>query len=175
MGHPVPCNYSQNLVLTRVRFQVYRKRAVGAVRCFSAVCLAHGHCQRMKFVEEAGLLIDGVGGEGLARELDQGFVAFPIAPWGGDTQVVSFDDTAQVFIGDGNGMLKGIEQDGIRRLWAYAGQLQKSSSQRLGGQGGQGRKGGAELVTEHRYKGQDRRCFAGLKAAGADEALQVFT
>lgn len=149
------------------------QRATHAVGGAAAMGLAHGHREGMKLVEKARLVLRGIGGEGLAGEIGQGIVSRAIAAGRGHEKPVALGNATQVLVGDGNGMAEGVEQNGISGLRTNAGQGQQAGAQGGSGAGGEGRERTGKLLVEQGYERLKRGRFAGVKAGGLDETLQL--
>ncbi len=134
---------------------------------------AHGDREGMKLVEEACLAPGGIGGEGLAGEGGQRLIPLAIVAGRGQEKPVTLCDAAQVLIGDGNGMAEGVEQDGVCGFQTNTGQGQQAAAQGGCGNGGELLERSGKLGVEHGDKCLERGRFAGVKAGGLDEALQL--
>ena len=95
----------------------------------AAMSFAHSDREGMKLVEEPGVVRRGIIGKGLAGEIGHGVVSLAIVAGRRREKPVARGDAAQVFVGDGNGMAQGVEQDGVGGLRTDGGQGQQAGAQ----------------------------------------------
>ena len=82
-------------------------------------------------------------------------------------------DAPEVLVGYGNGMVEGIEQNGVGGLRPYAGQNQQPAAKCGRGGSRECIERAGELLVQHGHKGFECRRLAGVKAGGTNEALQL--
>src|SRR6266536_1962960 len=134
-GNPVPI--SQGLMARRglsvLRplgiLQIFEKRTISTSFDPTAVRLAHGNGQCMKFIEKLRVPVYRVRSKGQTSDLDEGLVSCVVATWRGIDEPVAFGDPCQILVGNGNGMLESIDQNRIGGLRPYPRQVQKALTQ----------------------------------------------
>jgi hypothetical protein len=129
----------------------------------------------VELIEEGRLAGGRVRGEGVAGENDQGIVD-PIAfgAWCGRQKLVPLGDAMEILVGDGDGMVEGIKQDGVGGLRTYARQSQQTPPKRGRWSSGELFERAGKLGVQHGDKCFERGGFAGVKAGGTNEILQIF-
>jgi hypothetical protein len=152
--------------------EVVSERTIFAMGGAAAVGLADGYGEGVKLVEEAGVAGRGVGGEGLAGEIGEGFVAFGAGRE--RKKPVALGDAAEILVGDGDGVVEGVEENGVGSLGTDTRESEKAAAENWGGSGRESFKRTGELLVEHGDKCLESRGLAGGKAGGLDKGAQVF-
>lgn len=128
----------------------------------------------MKFIEEAGAIRCGISGERVCRELHEGIVSAAVLCRRGVDQAMALGDAAQILVGNGNGVAKRIEQDGVGCFRPYTGQRNQAHAKLLGGRGGEAIERAGEFIVQHGEEGFERGSLACNEAGRADQFLQLF-
>jgi hypothetical protein len=148
------------------------KGAPGALGCSAAVRFAHCYGERMELIEEMDLACRRIGREGLARELDEGLVA--LATGRRCEQPMADGDAAQIFVGDGNGVIESVEKDCVGSFRTNPGKREQTGAERCSWSGCKLVERTRELFVEHGDKCLERGGLAGVESRGANESLQIF-
>ena len=115
--------------------EISYQRASRTLLSPTAVCLADGHGQSMKLIEQMRKAGWRIGSESLASELSQRLVT--LAPGLNRMQSVSLRDATKVLVGNRDRMAKGVKQDCVGGLRTYAWKGEKANAEIVSRDSGQ--------------------------------------